>query len=107
MVRVLVLSALGELSIACTISHIQSNLPLRPPLVSDHLSYLLTLSLSKCEGQFAPKISYCLAYTTCICAFVSVLVEITKWLFVKLYCSYSIQDHCSCFVKNAMQCHLE
>ena len=40
-------------------------------------------------GQFTPKISYCLAYTTCICAFVSVLVEI-NWLFVKRYCSYSI-----------------
>ena len=44
-------------------------------------SHLLTLSLSKCEGQFAHKLSYCLAYTTCICALVSVLVEI-NWLFL-------------------------
>ena len=69
-------------------------------------SHHLTLLLSKCEGQFVAKISYCLAYTTCICAFVSVLVEI-NWLFVKLYFIYSIQEYCSCLSKNAMQRHME
>ena len=56
--------------------------------------------------MFAANISYSLAYTTCICAFVSVLVEI-NWLFVKLYSSYTIQDYCSSSSKNAMQRHLE
>ena len=45
-------------------------------------------------------------YNLYLCFRFSFLAEI-NWLYVKLYCSYIIQDYCSCSSKNAMQRHLK